>query len=108
MELLIPLALLAALVWFWFDSLSAREVALVAGRRACEQDGLQFLDETVAVSRLRLARNEAGTLCFRREYAFEFSEDGYNRRRGSLTLIGREVVMLYTMPRIAGALHSLH
>ncbi|WP_341676757.1 DUF3301 domain-containing protein [Niveibacterium sp. SC-1] len=108
MELLIPLALLAALVWFWIDTLSAREVALAAGRRACEQDGYQFLDETVAVIRTRFARNERGTLCLRRDYAFEFSEDGYNRRRGSLTLVGRELVMLYTGPRVVAATASLH
>ena len=42
------LVLLAALVWLWFDSMRARERALASGKRACERDGLMFLDETGA------------------------------------------------------------
>lgn len=90
------LVLLALVAWYWMDSLAAREVALNAGRKACEREGLQFLDETVALSQLRLARNEAGTLALQRTFGFEFSDTGNNRRKGHVTLLGREVTMLYT------------
>jgi len=39
------LAALALLAWLWFDSMRAREHAVAAGARACERNGLQFLDQ---------------------------------------------------------------
>ena len=47
------LVLLGALGWFWLDSLKARDAAIVAARKACESEGLQFLDETVAIGGLK-------------------------------------------------------
>lgn len=83
---------------FWVDSLRARERALEAGRAACARNGLQFLDDTVAGAGLRLARNDAGELRFRRVYAFEFSDNGNNRRQGSIVVVGAEVQDLYIEP----------
>ena len=50
--------LMVAGAFFWLDSLKARERAVKAGRSACERYSLQFLDDTVAFARLRLARDE--------------------------------------------------
>jgi hypothetical protein len=83
---------------FWIDSLRARERALAAGRAACERNGLQLLDETVAGSSLRLARNSDGELRIRRVFVFEFSDNGNNRRRGSVVVLGAEVQDLYIEP----------
>jgi hypothetical protein len=94
----VTLILLAALVWLWFDSMRARERALASGRRACERDGLQFLDETVECVRLGFARNADGRLLLRRTYGFEFSDTGNNRRSGSIVMLGGEVESLYTEP----------
>ena len=82
------LLVLAAVTAFWVDSLRAREAALVAGRAACERYDLLLLDDTVAMTRLRLARNEEGRLRVVRAYGFEFSDTGNNRRRGSISLVG--------------------
>jgi hypothetical protein len=90
--------LIVAGLFFWVDSLRARERALSAGRAACERNGLQLLDETVAGAGLRLARNDLGQLKFRRVFVFEFSDNGNNRRRGSITLVGAEVLDVYTEP----------
>ena len=92
------LFLLAALAWLWFDSMRARERALASGRRACERDGLMFLDETVACVALGFARNADGRLALRRTYNFEFSDTGDNRRNGSVVMLGGEVESLYTEP----------
>jgi hypothetical protein len=92
------LVLIVAGLAFWIDSLRARERALAAGRAACERNGLQLLDETVAGAGLRLARNEAGELRIRRVFVFEFSDNGNNRRRGSIVVLGAEVQDLYIEP----------
>lgn len=86
----IALLLLAAVTFLWIDTLRAREVALAAGRTACERYGLLLLDDTVAVTRTRMVRNEDGRLRLARTYGFEFSDTGNNRRRGQIFLVGGE------------------
>lgn len=88
------LALLGALGWFWWDSLKARDAAIVAARKACESEELQFLDETVAIRGLKPARNDDGQLLLRRVYNFEYSDTGDNRRQGSVILLGQRVMVL--------------
>lgn len=85
---------IAAAAWLWHDSMRARERTLIACRRACRQAGVQLLDETVALSRLRLARNSQGHLVIARRYHFEFSLEGNDRRAGWVRLLGTEVVIL--------------
>ena len=85
------LVVLAALGWFWLSSLRVREHAVAAGRHACAEAGVQFLDDTVALSRIRLARNERGQLQFARLYRFEFSNTGNNRNLGNIRVIGEQV-----------------
>ncbi len=90
--------LLAALALFWVDSLRARERALAAGRAACGRCGVQLLDETVAISGLRLARNGEGRVRVRRTYTFEFSDTGNNRRHGAIVMLGGELQDLHLEP----------
>lgn len=95
---LLALALALGGVALWADSLRAREHAVAAGRAACVRYGLQFLDDTVAFARLRLARDGEGRVHLKRTYVFEFSDTGNNRRHGSLVLLGARVVDLQLEP----------
>lgn len=79
---------IAALFWFWMDSIKARELAVSHASRVCAEEGVQLLDDTVAIRSLRLARNESGGLRLMRKYDFEFSDTGENRRSGWLVLLG--------------------
>src|SRR5690625_3903416 len=54
-------------VWFWYDSMRARERTLDACRHACRRVHAQLLDETVAIDRMRLARYR-GQLVIARRY----------------------------------------
>ena len=85
---------LGAIVWYWFDSLKAREIGVDAARRACAREGVQFLDETVVGHGLRLARDERGHVVLRRAFEFEYSVSGDDRHTGSVVLEGREVVLV--------------
>jgi hypothetical protein len=89
-------------LFLWIDSLRARERAVQAGRSACKRYDLQFLDDTVSVARLRLARDEEGQLRIARTYTFEFSDTGNNRRHGAVVMLGAQVTDLrlepYPMP----------
>jgi hypothetical protein len=92
------IVLIAAGIFFWLDSLRARERALSAGRAACERYELQFLDDTVSVSRVRLGRDDEGQLRIARTYTFEFSDTGNNRRQGAIVMIGAELQDLQLEP----------
>lgn len=85
------LALAAAGAWYWYSGLQAREQAVAAGRRACAEAGVQFLDDSVALRRLRLARNPDGQMQFQRDFHFEFSDTGDNRRPGVVRMLGERV-----------------
>jgi hypothetical protein len=82
---------LAALGWFWLDSLRALEIARKAGKRACDNANVQFLDDTVAGTGLALARGKSGRRVLRRTYRFEFSETGNTRLEGQLILLGYRI-----------------
>jgi hypothetical protein len=88
----VVLVLAVSGAWFWLDTLKAREIALAAGQRVCEAESLQFLDWTVAQSRVRLARNSEGRVRVARTYRFEYSETGNDRNSGTIELLGRRVI----------------
>ncbi len=85
---------LGLFVWIWWDTLKAREAGIQAARDSCLREQVQLLDDTVVCRSLRPARNEMGQFTLRRVYDFEYSGSGNDRYRGSVMLLGREVVML--------------
>ncbi len=91
---LLTLLIFIAGAWFWTDSMRAREAALDAGRRACTAEGVQLLDWTVMLRQTRLGRDDEGRLRVKRVYEFEFSDTGNNRIKGSITLLGQELLAL--------------
>jgi hypothetical protein len=84
-------ASLAATGWFLWSSLRAREAANAAIRPACSAEGFLFLDDTVALDRIRLRRDDEGRARIERVYRFDYSDTGDNRRRGYVTLLGARV-----------------
>lgn len=89
MQELVILTALALAVWFWFDHRRIQDQAVDYCRRACADAGLQFLDDTAALSRLRLQRDAGGTLRFERCFTFEYSTGTGDRGRGYIILLGR-------------------
>ena len=89
MENLLLLGLLGLGLWFWIDSMNARERAVAAAIRACREIDVQFLDQTVSLESMKPTRNRQGHLVWRRIYGFEFSAQGVERRHGRAILRGR-------------------
>ena len=88
---LMILAVLGAGGWFWLQSIRILEIAREAGRQTCSRMNVQFLDDTVASTRLGLARDNNGRRILRRTYRFEFSETGDSRREGEVVMLGDRV-----------------
>ena len=93
MSTLLVMMICAAIALAWWSS--ARDAAVRAedlGREACHAAGVQWLDQTVHASGLRLRRGQDGRLGFERSFRFEYSEDGSDRHIGRLVLRGGRLV----------------
>jgi Protein of unknown function (DUF3301) len=88
---LLLLLAMGVLAWFWLHSVRILELAREAGRQACARVDVQFLDDTVASTRLQLARDKNGRRILRRTYRFEFTETGDSRREGEVIMLGDRV-----------------
>jgi len=89
-EEILGLILLALLVGLWINGARAREQAVRHCGRACRDQGVQFLDETVALVRLGLVWTRQG-LRLRRTYRFDFSVQGAERHSGEIRMVGTQL-----------------
>ncbi|MDD3608140.1 MAG: DUF3301 domain-containing protein [Halothiobacillaceae bacterium] len=81
------LLFMALLAVFWWRQAQARERAVRLAEVSCERAGLQLLDQSVGLKRLRPVR-QGGRLVLERVYGFEFSRNGADRWQGALILRG--------------------
>jgi len=105
---LLGILVLGAIAWLWYDSVHVRDIGIRAAKAACAADELQLLDDTVAIASLSLGRDDEGRLCLRRAYGFDYSDTGDNRRRGSLVMLGEDVLVVNTGPRLVSVSPTLH
>jgi len=91
LEVWLPLLAFMALIGSWYHVLRLRERATAHARRLCEQHGVQLLDDSVALHRLRLNWRR-GALHVMREYRFETSRGGDDRQPASVRLLGDRIV----------------
>ena len=88
---IIVLAVFGCIALGWSSARAAAEIAHFHGRRACEEAGVQWLDQTVMLESLTLRRAPDGWLRIARRYRFDYSIDGHDRKPGRLALLGREL-----------------
>lgn len=100
-ELLVAAILLALLAGFWHSSLAARELANRVAMDTCASARVQMLDGTVSIHRLSLVRHSDAPLAWRRSYVFDYTDDGFSRRRGFVVLTGDSVDTVGLGPRPA-------
>jgi len=93
MPTLVILMIVAATVFaFWSAGRAAAERAERLGRDACRAAGVQWLDQSVHETGLRLCRHDNGWLGFERTFRFDYSLDGQDRHVGRLVLRGDRLV----------------
>jgi hypothetical protein len=85
------LFVLIASGWFWLKSIHMIEIARIAAREACIKADVQFLDDSVEGSGLKMKRNRFGSRVLQRTYRFEFSETGNSRHEGQVILLGDSI-----------------
>ncbi|WP_240125015.1 DUF3301 domain-containing protein [Thermomonas alba] len=77
---------------FFTASRAAAERAAEISRDACAAAGVQWLDQSVHATGLRLRRRDDGWLGLERRFRFEYSEDGQDRHVGQIVLLGGKLV----------------
>ena len=92
---LILIITIGLLLWFWWDSSGAKEIATRSAKRLCASEGVIFLDDSVALSQVRLRRISSGSLAIARRFAFEFCTDGEQRYAGYVDMLGKAVQESY-------------
>lgn len=88
---LVILILGGLLVWFWFDSLKAREFAVNVARTTCMQKQVQFLDQSVSLESIKPKRDQYGRVVWQRVYGFDFSLQGVERRHAYVVMLGKQL-----------------
>ena len=95
---LLGLLVLVAFVGGWLNSIRILEIARNAGKQACINADVQFLDDTVASNGLAIARDHSGRRVLRRTYRFEFSETGNSRIEGQVIMLGDRIESVTMAP----------
>ncbi|MAZ89201.1 MAG: hypothetical protein CL693_16350 [Cellvibrionaceae bacterium] len=89
-DLMIAFALgcLAMLIW---QNAGFRDRAIQLAKQHCERMDVQLLDDTIALTKLRLKKDRRGNIAVSRSYEFEFTSTGDRRYQGSLSLHGKKL-----------------
>ena len=83
--------LFGGLCLYFLSAIRVRELALQAASRAGERDDYQLLDQSVHIRRLSLSRDRRGRWRIWRQYRFDYTYDGVQRRQGHVIMLGREL-----------------
>lgn len=92
---LLIIALPLIFIRLWWTGSRAKELAVEQARLACRQRQLQFLDQTAALTSIRLSRTDKGEPCLRRKYRFEFTDQGEFRDSAQLTMEGHRLTNIH-------------
>lgn len=95
MSEMVFLAILLVLLYFWWSNTQSRETAIKLARAACGRCGVQLLDETVTLQKLRPSRSPRGHMSIARWYTFEFSTSGNDRKNGMVALLGNDLLQMH-------------
>ena len=88
---LLTLLFLALMALYFWGAVKAKELAIRAGRAACEKRGLQFLDQTVEQRQVRFGLDERNNPSWKRTYYFEFASSGEFRYEGQIQMHGHRL-----------------
>ena len=87
---------------FLLAATRVRELALQHVARAAQRDEFQLLDQSVHIQRFSLSRDSRGRWRMWRQFRFDYSVDGMERRQGHVIMLGKELqaVVVSDRPRV--------
>lgn len=75
----------------FLQAVRVRELAFQAVGHASRRDDFQLLDQSVHIRRLSLSRDSKGRWHIWRQYRFDYSYDGVERRQGFVIMLGKQL-----------------
>jgi hypothetical protein len=100
----VALFALGLLCLHFLAAVRVRELAVQAVLRASERDDFQLLDQSVHVQRLSMSRDATRRWRIWRQYRFDYSYDGVERRQGHVIMLGKQLQSVIVSER-AQTLH---
>ena len=94
----IILFLLFSIIWFWYDVISKRELAIYEGKRLANNLNLQLLDDTVHCNKMSIVRSASNWPSIKRVYYFSLSSTTNNRLNCQITFVGNKLIHWYVPP----------
>jgi len=76
---------------YFLSAIRVRELAVQAVTRAGREDDYQLLDQAVHIRRISLSRDGQGRWRVWRQYRFDYSFDGVERRQGHVIMLGKQL-----------------
>ena len=83
--------LIGGLSLYFLSAIRVRELAVQAVTRAGRDNDYQLLDQAVHIRRISLSRDRQGRWRVWRQYRFDYSFDGVERRQGHVIMLGKQL-----------------
>jgi len=83
-----------ALCLYFLSSIRIRELALDAVVKASTAGDFQLLDQSVHLRKISVSRDTLGRWHLWRQYRFDYTLDGVNRRQGHVIMLARQLQAL--------------
>ena len=87
----LAMMLFGAVCLHFFAATRVREIALQHVGKASVRDDFQLLDQSVHIQRMSLSRDREGRWRIWRQYRFDYSFDGVERRQGHVIMLGKQL-----------------
>lgn len=84
---------------FFLSAIRVRELATQAVLRASQRDDFQLLDQSVHIQRMSLSRDSGGRWHIWRQYRFDYSYEGVERRQGNVIMLGKKLEAMVVSER---------
>ena len=85
-------------VAFWWRTNELKQVAYQIAKQRCDEHDVQFLDDSVVLSKVRLHRNGEGRVVLLCHFCFEFAIRGDERYHGEMQFLGSRLRFVEMAP----------
>jgi uncharacterized protein DUF3301 len=100
----VALLVLGVLCLHFLGAVRVRELAVQAVKHCSERDDFQLLDQAVHIQRVSMSRDDTRRWRIWRQYRFDYSYDGVERRQGFVIMLGKQLQSVVVSER-APTLH---
>ena len=95
----ISLLVFGLLCMYFLAAVRVRELALQSVVRASKRDEFQLLDQSVHIQRMSLSRGDRGRWHIWRQYRFDYTYEGVERRQGFVIMLGKQLQSIVVSER---------